>query len=207
MQSFVIGLIALLNLSGSNGVATAATPTSVHQEDAYLPARTMTLTSWDESALPPGTGTSASAKHEDNNLEAASVTQDSPVLASIAEADPSTEILDVNPNALGSASFMDARVIPLAQWKDTDLREPAPPAAPITTPRASDRVSTSHGSSTTTNAEKTKTKTVDAPRVSQPSGSGHRFPWGQCTYYVASRRLITFGANAGTWTPHGRDDG
>lgn len=35
------------------------------------------------------------------------------------------------------------------------------------------------------------------------SGS-HRFPWGWCTWYVASRRHVPWGGNAGTWLYHAK---
>lgn len=31
------------------------------------------------------------------------------------------------------------------------------------------------------------------------AGTGHRFPYGYCTWYVASRRYVPWGGNAGTW--------
>lgn len=31
------------------------------------------------------------------------------------------------------------------------------------------------------------------------AGSGHRFPYGYCTWYVASKRYVPWGGNAGTW--------
>ena len=33
---------------------------------------------------------------------------------------------------------------------------------------------------------------------------GHRFPWGQCTWYVASKKYVPWGGNAGTWLYHAR---
>lgn len=31
------------------------------------------------------------------------------------------------------------------------------------------------------------------------AGSGHKFPYGYCTWYVASKRFVPWGGNAGTW--------
>lgn len=31
------------------------------------------------------------------------------------------------------------------------------------------------------------------------AGTGHRFPYGYCTWYVASKRFVPWGGNAGTW--------
>lgn len=36
------------------------------------------------------------------------------------------------------------------------------------------------------------------------SSSAHRFPWGWCTWYVASRRHVPWGGNAGTWLYHAK---
>ena len=36
------------------------------------------------------------------------------------------------------------------------------------------------------------------------SSSAHRFPWGWCTWYVASRRHIPWGGDAGTWLYHAK---
>ena len=47
-------------------------------------------------------------------------------------------------------------------------------------------------------------KTVYTPVINLTPGSGHIFPWGQCTYYVAFRRdalgkPVTWGGNAKQW--------
>lgn len=36
------------------------------------------------------------------------------------------------------------------------------------------------------------------------SSSAHRFPWGWCTWYVASKRHVPWGGNAGTWLYHAK---
>lgn len=36
-------------------------------------------------------------------------------------------------------------------------------------------------------------------KLSGKAGTGHRFPYGYCTWYVAQRRYIPWGGNAGTW--------
>ena len=36
-------------------------------------------------------------------------------------------------------------------------------------------------------------------KLAGKAGTGHRFPYGYCTWYVASRRYIPWGGNAGTW--------
>lgn len=39
------------------------------------------------------------------------------------------------------------------------------------------------------------------------AGSGHKFPYGYCTWYVASRRYVPWGGNAGTWLYHAKAAG
>ncbi|TAK96545.1 LysM peptidoglycan-binding domain-containing protein [Patescibacteria group bacterium] len=39
------------------------------------------------------------------------------------------------------------------------------------------------------------------------AGSGHRFPYGYCTWYVAQRRFVPWGGNAGTWLYHAKSLG
>lgn len=43
--------------------------------------------------------------------------------------------------------------------------------------------------------------------LSGPSGKGHGFPYGYCTWYVASRKYIPWGGNAGTWLYHAKAAG
>ncbi len=38
-------------------------------------------------------------------------------------------------------------------------------------------------------------------------GSGHRFPYGYCTWYVAQRRYVPWGGNAGAWLANARASG
>jgi surface antigen/LysM repeat protein len=39
------------------------------------------------------------------------------------------------------------------------------------------------------------------------AGSGHGFPYGYCTWYVASKRYVPWGGNAGTWLYHAKAAG
>lgn len=39
------------------------------------------------------------------------------------------------------------------------------------------------------------------------AGAGHRFPYGYCTWYVASKRYVPWGGNAGTWLYHAKAAG
>ena len=38
-------------------------------------------------------------------------------------------------------------------------------------------------------------------------GTGHRFPYGYCTWYVSQRRYVPWGGNAGTWLANARASG
>lgn len=39
------------------------------------------------------------------------------------------------------------------------------------------------------------------------AGAGHRFPYGYCTWYVAQKRFVPWGGNAGTWLYHAKAGG
>lgn len=39
------------------------------------------------------------------------------------------------------------------------------------------------------------------------AGKGHRFPYGYCTWYVASKRFVPWGGNAGTWLYNAKAQG
>ncbi len=49
--------------------------------------------------------------------------------------------------------------------------------------------------------------TAFAPIRLGGGGSGHRFPYGYCTWYVAQRRYVPWGGNAGTWLAGARASG
>jgi len=53
-----------------------------------------------------------------------------------------------------------------------------------------------------------KPTTPSAPQTTQPktinSGSGHLFPWGYCTWYVASKVYVPWGGNAKNWLANAR---
>jgi len=44
-------------------------------------------------------------------------------------------------------------------------------------------------------------------KISGPAGGGHDFPYGYCTWYVASKRNIPWSGNAGTWLYHAKSMG
>jgi LysM repeat protein len=43
--------------------------------------------------------------------------------------------------------------------------------------------------------------------LSGSGGGGHKFPYGYCTWYVAQKRNIPWGGNAGTWLYHAKSAG
>lgn len=43
--------------------------------------------------------------------------------------------------------------------------------------------------------------------LSGNAGSGHRFPYGYCTWYVAQKRYVPWSGNAGTWLYHAKAAG
>jgi len=48
---------------------------------------------------------------------------------------------------------------------------------------------------------------TSAYRVDAGTGGGHRFPYGYCTWYVAQRRYVPWGGNAGAWLANARASG
>lgn len=43
--------------------------------------------------------------------------------------------------------------------------------------------------------------------VSAQAGAGHKFPYGYCTWYVAQKKYVPWGGNAGTWLYHAKSMG
>lgn len=43
--------------------------------------------------------------------------------------------------------------------------------------------------------------------LSGKAGTGHRFPYGYCTWFVAQKRFVPWGGNAGTWLYHAKAAG
>jgi len=41
-------------------------------------------------------------------------------------------------------------------------------------------------------------------KLSGSAGAGHKFPYGYCTWYVAQRKYVPWGGNAGTWLYHAK---
>jgi len=44
-------------------------------------------------------------------------------------------------------------------------------------------------------------------RMDSRAGAGHRFPYGYCTWYVAQRKYVPWGGNAGAWLSNARASG
>jgi surface antigen len=57
---------------------------------------------------------------------------------------------------------------------------------------------------TTTNTTSGGTKRAPSIIDKNPKKGGHRFPYGQCTWYVAQHKHVPWGGNAGTWLYHAR---
>lgn len=94
----------------------------------------------------------------------------------------------VSYNGLGSEEDINE-----GQWIIIPDGTVPPPPAPAPTPTAP--------------AKKLVTRTKAGTPVIIHSGNGHRFPKGYCTYYVASKRKITFGGNAKAWLGNARAAG
>lgn len=74
---------------------------------------------------------------------------------------------------------------------------------------------TNSGTSTGTGIERRQyaTSTGGTPTVSGfrkldgKAGSGHKFPYGYCTWYVSQKRYVPWSGNAGTWLYHAKSAG
>lgn len=51
------------------------------------------------------------------------------------------------------------------------------------------------------------TPEVSSGTILSKSGKGHSFPYGYCTWYVAQKRYVPWGGNAGTWLYHAKAGG
>jgi len=203
MHPFLSGVVALLNLAvvGVTPVQSATPPGDIVQGDVFL-ASTQTMSGdWQGTKLAAGTGTSQLAKNEDYTVPVTEDEVQPPVIDSVRDADPSTEVVWDPASSSGSEQdFMDAPAQPIAVWAETKLYPPPPPPEPK--PTASNR----NGKP----AKPAPARRGAAPAVTTPHSNGpialtdsnaapHRFPWGQCTYYVSTRRLIPFRGNAKEW--------
>lgn len=74
-----------------------------------------------------------------------------------------------------------------------------------TVPETQNRAPVASGQSTTTTPGATAgTNTARTFNKYYYSSGAHSFPWGWCTWYVASRRHVPWGGNAGTWLYHAK---
>lgn len=200
---FFLGVIALLNIP-SSGVVTAEHIATSRDESFFVASSSSS--DWADSTLKSGTGTSDVARAEDMQIpvvDDSEMEQDTPVLASLSEADPSTEII-WDGNAAPSEGFLEAPAVPIATWAETHRPPPPPPPAPATR----------NGNRTTRSAANGVDRTSPPRRVvgtstmlTSHAGAAHKFPWGQCTYYVATQRKITFRGNAKEWLRNGKAAG
>lgn len=219
MHPFLQGLIALLNLGAIGSVpAQSATPPIHAYEESFRTSMTIASAAsagdWQETKLQSGAGTSRLARSEDYSVP---VTEDevvqSPIISSLSEADPTTEVV-WDPES--GTDFVDSYSQPLAVWAETKLFPPPPPPAPAPARAPSARPSTPARTAAKpkTSSSRGVEPTNETPNASGgaialtvPGGGAHRFPWGQCTYYVASRRKITFRGNANQWPKNARAAG
>lgn len=77
-------------------------------------------------------------------------------------------------------------------------------SAPALTPTAAGaRLATTPG----TAGYATSSVATSSLRVDSRAGAGHRFPYGYCTWYVAQRKYVPWGGNAGAWLSNARASG
>lgn len=208
MHPFLHGIVALLNLStvGVAPVESATAPVRSAYEETFLASTDNLSGDWAETKLTAGAGTSRLARAEDYSVP---TTEDEeiqpPVISSLTEADPTTEVV-WDPDS--GTEYVDTSSQPLAVWAETKLYPPPPPPAP----RANSRKPTpSRNARSTTNRPGATNDTPHANSgpvaLTVPGGGAHKFPWGQCTYYVATKRKVTFRGNAKEWPRNARAAG
>lgn len=89
--------------------------------------------------------------------------------------------------ANGELSIGDSLIIP-----DGQKTEAASPSSTATSGSLSRRQYATTGGGTATD--------ISGSRILDGrAGTGHRFPYGWCTWYVAQKRYVPWGGNAGTW--------
>jgi surface antigen len=81
---------------------------------------------------------------------------------------------------------------------DGEKELPATPAAPTTNGIARRQYAGVQGGTPTVSGWR---------KLDGKAGSGHSFPYGYCTWYVAQRRYVPWGGNAGTWIYHAKSGG
>ncbi len=78
---------------------------------------------------------------------------------------------------------------------------PKPPAATDTSDTLRRQYATSSGAGVATDIS------AGWKKLEGKAGSGHRFPYGYCTWYVAQKRYVPWGGNAGTWLYNAKAQG
>lgn len=77
-------------------------------------------------------------------------------------------------------------------------------SAPAPTPAATGtRLATTYGAA----GYGTSATAASSLRMDSRAGAGHRFPYGYCTWYVAQRKYVPWGGNAGAWLSNARASG
>lgn len=99
--------------------------------------------------------------------------------------------------ANGELTVGDTIMIP---GGNKELPQPAPTPTPSTGIALRQYASSSSAGVVTDVSSGTK-------KLDGRAGSGHRFPYGYCTWYVAQKRYVPWGGNAGTWIFNARSMG
>ena len=79
---------------------------------------------------------------------------------------------------------------------------PSKPETPASTQQGIERRQYANATGGAPQVSGFKTPEEDGKR-----GDGHRFPYGYCTWYVAQKRYVPWGGNAGTWLYHAKAQG
>jgi surface antigen len=72
-------------------------------------------------------------------------------------------------------------------------------SAPVTTP-----TTTPMGQLASTSSSNAQYASISSSYKDSQAGAGHRFPYGYCTWYVAQRKYVPWGGNAGAWLSNAR---
>ncbi|MDI6778479.1 MAG: LysM peptidoglycan-binding domain-containing protein [Patescibacteria group bacterium] len=76
-------------------------------------------------------------------------------------------------------------------------------SAPVSAPPGT-QLATAYG---TTGYQARSATATNYYRADSRAGRGHRFPYGYCTWYVAQRKYVPWGGNAGAWLSNARASG
>jgi surface antigen len=87
----------------------------------------------------------------------------------------------------------DGRIEPGEEIVIPDGRKEEPTPAPDSSALARRQYATSSGTGMATDISS------GFKKLEGKAGTGHKFPYGYCTWYVAQKRYVPWGGNAGTW--------